>query len=40
MREASAKGVDKYIASVQDGLRRKVQTQSMAEMCQQKWYYD
>ena len=43
MREASAKHVDEYVASVQDQLRttlREVQTQSMAEVCQQKWYYD
>ena len=43
MREASAKHVDKYIASVGDRLRtalREAQTQSMAEVCQQKWYYD
>ena len=43
MREASAKPVDEYIASVQDRLRtalRKAQTQSTAEACQQKWYYD
>ena len=43
MREASAKHVDRYIASVQDRLRtalREVQTQSMAEVHWQKWYYD
>ena len=43
MREASAKCVDKYIASVQDRLRTtlwEAQTQSMAEACWQNWYYD
>ena len=43
MREASAKHVDKYIASIQDRLRTtlwEVQAQSMAEACWQKWYYD
>ena len=43
MREASAKHVDEYIASVQDQLRtalQEVQTQSTAEGHQQKWYYD
>ena len=43
MREASAKHVDKYIGSVQDRLKTtlwEVQTQSMAEACQQKQYYD
>ena len=43
MRQASAKHVDKYIASVWDRLRttpQEVQAQSMAEACQQKWYYD
>ena len=43
MREASAKHVDEYIASVWDRLRTalwEVQAQSMAEACQQKWYYD
>ena len=43
MREASAKHVDKYIASVWDRLRtapQEAQAQSMAEACQQKWYYD
>ena len=42
MREASAKHVDKYIASIQDRLRttlQEVQTQS-TEVHQQKWYYD
>ena len=43
MREASAKCVDVYIASVQDRLRtalQEVQAQSMVETCKQKWYYD
>ena len=43
MREASAKYVDEYIASVQDRLRTtlwEAQPQSMAEACQQKQYYD
>ena len=43
MTEASAKHVDVYVASVWDRLRTalwKVQAQSMAEACQQKWYYD
>ena len=43
MREASAKHVDEYIASVWDRLRtilQEVQAQSMVEACQQKWYYD
>ena len=43
VREASAKYVDKYVASIQDRLRTalwEVQPQSMAEACQQKWYYD
>ena len=42
-REASAKHVDEYVASVWDRLRttlREAQTQSMAETHQQKWYYD
>ena len=42
-REASAKHVDKYLASVSDRLRTalwEVQTQSMAEAHRQKWYYD
>ena len=42
-REASAKHVHKYVASIQDRLRTtlwETQTQSMAEACQQKWYYD
>ena len=43
MREASAKHVDMYVASIQDRLRTtlwEVQAQSMAEACKQKWYYD
>ena len=43
MREASVKHVDKYIAAIWDRLRttlQEVQAQSMAEACQQKWYYD
>ena len=43
MREASAKLVDVYIASVQDRLRttlQEAQAYSMAEACQQKQYYD
>ena len=43
MREASARSVDVYIASVRDRLRsilQEVQAQSTAEACQQKWYYD
>ena len=43
MREASAKHVDVYVASIQDRLRialQEVQAQSTAEACWQKWYYD
>ena len=43
MREASARKVDTYVASVRDQLRstlRETQAQSTAEACQQKWYYD
>ena len=43
MREASARSVNVYIASVRDQLRstlQEVQAQSTAEACQQKWYYD
>ena len=43
MREASARSVDMYAASVRDRLRNalwKVQAQSTVEACQQKWYYD
>ena len=43
MREASARNVDVYVASVRDQLRSalwEVQAQSTAEACQQKRYYD
>ena len=43
MREASAKHVDEYIASVWERLRTallEVQAQSTAEACQQKWFYN
>ena len=43
MREASTRSVDMDIASVRDRLRStlwEVQTQSTAEACQKKWYYD
>ena len=43
MRKASAKHVDKYVASIQDRLRTVLwdaQAQSMAEECQQNQYYD
>ena len=43
MREASARNVDVYIASVRDQLRstlQEVQAQSTLEACQQKWYYN
>ena len=43
MREASARKVDTYVASVRDRLRsalREAQAQSTAEACQQKWYYN
>ena len=43
MREASARNVDVYMASVRDQLRstlQEAQAQSTAEACQQKWYYD
>ena len=43
MREASARSVDMYIASVRDRLRStlwEAQAQSTMEACQQKWYYD
>ena len=43
MREASAKCVDEYVASVRDRLRTalwEAQAQSMAEACWQKWYYN
>ena len=42
-REASARKVDTYKASMRDQLRSalmEVQSQSTAEACQQKWYYD
>ena len=42
-REASARNVDVYIASVRDQLRStlwEVQAQSTAEACKQKWYYN
>ena len=43
MREASARKVDTYVASVRDQLRgalREAQAQLTAEACQQKQYYD
>ena len=43
MREASARSVDMYIASVRDRLRSalwEAQAQSTMEACQQKQYYD
>ena len=43
MREASAKHVDVYVASIWDRLRTalwEAQAQSTAEACRQKWYYD
>ena len=43
MREASARNVDVYIASVRDRLRsalQEVQAQSTVEACQQKQYYN
>ena len=43
MREASARRVDVYIASVRDQLRstlQEVQAQSTVEACRQKWYYN
>ena len=42
-REASAKSVDRYIASMRDRLRsalQEAQAQSFAEACWQKQYYD
>ena len=42
-REASAKHVDEYVATVHDQLRaalQEAQAQSMAEAQQQIWYYD
>ena len=43
MREASAKHVDVYVASIQGRLRtalQEAQAQSMAEACRQKQYYN
>ena len=43
MREASARKVDTYVASVRDQLRsalREAQAQLTAEACQQKQYYN
>ena len=43
MREASARSVDVYIASMRDRLRstlQEAQAQSTMEACQQKQYYD
>ena len=43
MREASARSVDMYVASVRDRLRStlwEAQAQSTTEACQQKWYYN
>ena len=43
MREASAKHVDVYVASIQDRLRTalwEAQAQLMVDACRQKWYYD
>ena len=43
MREASARNMDMYVASVRDRLRSalwEAQAQSTTEACQQKWYYD
>ena len=42
-KEASAKHVDVYVASVWDRLRTSLweaQAQLMAEACKQKWYYE
>ena len=42
-REASARSVDMYVASVRDRLRStlwEAQAQSTTEECQQKWYYN
>ena len=42
-REACAKHVDEYVASVWDQLKtalKEAQAQSTAEVCWQKWYYD
>ena len=43
MREASAKCVDMYIASIWDRLRtalQEAQAQSRVEACRQRWYYN
>ena len=43
MREASARSVDVYVASVRDRLRsalQEAQAQSTTEACQHKQYYD
>ena len=43
IREASAKCVDVYVASIWDRLRTtlwEAQAQSMVEACRQKWYYN
>ena len=43
MREASARSVDVYVASVRDSMRSALwepQAQSTAEACLQKWYYN
>ena len=43
MREASAKHVDMYLASIWNRLRTavwEVQAQSTVEACRQKWYYN
>ena len=43
MREASARSVYVYVASVRDRLRHtlwEAQDQSTVQACQQKWYYD
>ena len=43
MRQASAKHVHVYIASIRDRLRTalwEAQAQSTVEACQQKWYYN
>ena len=43
MREAFARSLDMYVASVRDRLRsalQEAQAQSTAEACQQKRYYD
>ena len=43
IREASARSVDVYVASVRDQLRStlwEAQAQLTMEACRQKWYYD